>query len=296
MLFPKFPLQTKQDIYPTIMSTNFFFIEAFSDTALHMIHTKAMELGMASTHYYYENLLGDYTKIRSLDINEDTILFMALPFTANNIQQNYQSVVEIIRDVYRPRVIVNREMLDKNFLTMEDKFFQPYIFEKLGVAHEPLVDVYGEEVDFPLIARKRISSRSKNNFLIPTKRDLSIFKKKNDVTAFVFQAYKPLIQDLRIYVWGDEIFEVVERRVQIKEHNRVAVKVSNTATIPDNIAEDAIKITKEIGANFLGLDVGRREDGGYFFIEYNGRAQIRSAEKTLGLGLPSRLVEKLSQL
>ncbi len=269
-----------------------FCLEARSDNTFKYLHKEALRRGLDSRYMNYEDLIGDYHELFNLGIDQDTILCMALPFTANNIEQNYQAVVEILLEQYTPQKIINKDMLSSSFLKLEDKLYQTHFFKLRGIPHSPLVDIARDaKHSFPLIVRKRISSRSKNNFIVYTEEELEGFLANNDRAAYVFQQYFPLAKDIRVYILGDQMISAVERTVSIKKGNRVSVRCSHEVELDQAIIDDALRITKEVGATFLGLDVGIKKTGEYFFIEYNGRAQIKSVRENLGIDLSPLLLD-----
>lgn len=270
--------------------TSFVLIESYSDTTMKFIHEAAKKKGIQSHYYYYESLLFSQEKIKNLPITDETVVFCALPFTANNLTQSFQPIVRMIQDQFPNARFFNRVILKKNFLEFEDKLFQSYFFEKHGFPTTPLIDPSEEHVDFPLIARKRISSRSKNNFILENREVNDIFLSEHNVTEYVFQKFTPLQADFRVYVLGKEIIGVVKREVQIVHNNKVSVKVAEEGNISEEIAEECIRLNQVLGTDFLGVDIGVREDGSFFVIEYNTRAQIKAAVTKLKLNIAEQIV------
>ncbi|MCA9385232.1 hypothetical protein KC717_01145 [Candidatus Dojkabacteria bacterium] len=277
---------------------NLFLLECQSDITLALVHESAEKRGIVSHYYNYESLVSDLEGLKNLPITEETIVFMAIPFTANSIESQFQPVYEIIRELYSPQKLVNATMLAQNFLKLEDKLYQTYLLQNLDMPHAEVVNIHeSTDVDFPIIARKRISSRSKNNFIIPPASQdefaYEAFMGSYDPNLYIFQKFHELEKDFRVYVLGDEVIQVVEREVFIGSHNKVSVKVKASGELPSTVKDESVKIAHEIGADFVGIDVGLSKDGTYFFIEYNGRAQINAAQNKLGLQISDKIVDYL---
>ncbi|MBD3362295.1 hypothetical protein GF362_01090 [Candidatus Dojkabacteria bacterium] len=266
-------------------NVNLLLIESSLDTTLKFIHFEALKRGIKSQYLNYEEIAKPWVFIPKLNVNENTIAFFALPFTVNQVEKNYQA----IRENYRFKGIVNNDMLTHNFLKLENKRYETYIFSKLSLPFSRFTNLHKPQ--FPIIARKCISGRSKNNFLIQNQQQLDTFIRKYDVTNWIFQDYHELVGDYRIFVLGDKPLCVVKRNVKILPNKRIIVKIAEESSLPKNVLRECMELTKYIGADFLGIDIGITKNGKHFFIEYNGRAQFKTTKEKIKSDIAEKILD-----
>lgn len=277
------------------MSTPHFLVIDFEfNSTHHRLYQEAKALGYSADFFLYQQLVHQGQPVPKLPVTDNTIALLSRPFVANNIEQQFHGTYEMIIQEYSFTHILNNNLNNHRFLAYEDKLFQAYAYEALGVPFAKCVAMNNEEIaTFPVVAKKRISSHSRSNFLLKNKRQLRFFLKSSDSSLFFFQEYFPLKGDYRVLVFQNKVLAVIEREVHLRQNNRLAVKVVGAAQLPDNVLDDCLKVSQFMNCEFSGVDVGIKENGEHFIIEHNGRPQITGAERTLKRNIAREIIEAL---
>ena len=273
---------------------HFLVIDFEFNSTHHRLYQEAKALGYVADFFLYQQLVHQQTPVPKLPVTNNTIGILSRPFVANNVEQQFHGTYEMIIKEYQFAHLLNNGLNNNRFLAYEDKLFQAYAYQKIGVPYAKCVGMSNEEIlEYPAVAKKRISSHGRSNFLLKNKRQLKFFLKSVDSSLYFFQEYFELKGDYRVLVFQNKVLAVIEREVHLRQNNRLAVKVIGEATLPKRILKDCLKVSKFMHCEFSGVDVGIEANGEHFIIEHNGRPQITGAERVLKRNLAREAIEQL---
>lgn len=217
-----------------------------------------------------------------------------------HVTYDYNIFVQIIIDKYSSQILLDQKCLSKYSPFYEDKLFQSFVFNDLGIKTPKTwfflsdEDLKFEELSFPLVVKKRISSRSKHNKKFETEIELRTWIKDINIGDYIFQEYIPAEKDIRVLVFDGQILGSVSRAMHLRENNRLAVKGQESYELLDNILErNILKVSNYMGADFVGFDFLLDRDENYFLIEANVSPQFSTFSKVTGINVAEKLVQKL---
>jgi hypothetical protein len=119
---------------------------------------------------------------------------------------------------------------------------------------------------------------------------------------YLFQALVPKRYDVRVTVVGDRAWSC---RIESQEVAESAVdwrrgpieQLSHAIEeLPPAVARRCVELTRSYGLRFSAIDLARRPDGGYTFLELNPNGQWVWVERLTGLPLRARLADELLQV
>ena len=270
---------------------NLLILTTESDMSILRVKQVAEQKGFPVQLFFYSDLFIDSLPIAKLNVPEATVLLPRQPYTANNIDQNYAPVLEILLEKYPFAKVIDRKLYQKSFIQYEDKLYHSYIFDKQKVAYAKMFSVPQLQKQFtPIIAKKRLSSRGNANFIFTEKLDFERFVHTHDVTQYLYQEYLPLKADFRVLVLGYEVVGIVKRKIKIKDGNRVTVEVESVGELPLSILSQCREIALTLGCEFCGFDIGQTDNNSLFFIEYNTSPQFEGFERETGINVAEKLL------
>lgn len=120
------------------------------------------------------------------------------------------------------------------------------------------------------------------------------------IAPVTFQEEIPKLYELRVNVVGQEVLPI---RID-SQHSSVSsldwrrYDVTNTPytpyDLPETISMKCLLLTKMLGLEFGAIDLIRRPDGEYVFLEINGNGQFLWAEQLSGVSVSSALARLLA--
>jgi len=235
-----------------------------------------------------------------LSISSHDILLIRWPWIIEkDAVYDYNIFVQILLDKYSSHILLDERCLSEYSPFYEDKLFQSFIFNNLGIPTPRtwfFTDIEGlskNKIDFPVVVKKRISSRSKHNIKIDTHEELKNFLTNKNITNYIFQEYIKAKFDIRINVLLGEILGAVNRDMHIREGNRLAVKGMYGYDLNDSeIVNEIRKVTSYLGIDLAGIDLLITEEGTHYFLEANVSPQLSSFSKTVGMNVFERILDK----
>jgi len=274
---------------------NLIILTTPSDISAPRIEKEAKKSGFKTYFLDYSELFQESLPQVALPCSgSDTILLARYPYTANNIQQNYVSLLNHIIRKFEFRKVFDSKLYQKSFIEYEDKYQQCLVFEELQLKYAKMFSPKNKKgTNFPIIAKKRVSSRSKSNFIIDNHEKLKKFTSSYDTSQYIFQKFHPLINDYRVLILNGKCIGTVKRRVNIDQNKKISIKVDSLANLPNKIINDCIRVTSHIGCDFCGIDIGEKEDGKLFFIEYNPSPQFLGFERETGINVARKIIDSL---
>lgn len=274
------------------------------DLSAPIINQEAKNQGTSSQILFYENikLLRDYLLDQTRDIRlrfaSDDKIMIRWPWDSNDTSIEYNSIVKYLCEKFQENICLDFDCLNKFSPNYEDKYFQSQVFEKLGVSCPKTilgnVELAKKEIGFPMVIKKRLSSRSKANFLIENEEQLKEKVSNLELDEYVFQKYTQAQLDLRVLVLKDKVLGCVSRHMHVRDENRLSVKGMDTVEEVDaRITDDAMKIRSYLGADLVGFDVLVDKKNDYYFIEANLSPQFGTFMQTTGINIARAIIEAI---
>lgn len=236
-----------------------------------------------------------------LEIDFDDRIIIRWPWVIENDDcYDYNIFVQIIVDKHSSQILLDQKCLSKYSPFYEDKLFQSFVFNDVGIStprtwyYTDKERIYDNEIKFPIVVKKRISSRSKHNIRIDSVEELEKFLEGKNIFDYLFQEYIDAQHDVRITILFDEILGAVKRDMHVREGNRLAVKGMSVYDLNDHeIATGIRRVTSYMGADLVGFDLLIKEDGSHYFIEANMSPLVSSFSKTTHVNPVDKVLEKL---
>lgn len=280
------------------------FFTTKKDLSLPRLKEESEKLKKTVSVIYFETLsfVGNtlYTNSHPLKslIEEDDLICIRWPFDADDTDIEYNVFVHSLLAGFPKQVVLDKKCL-KNFSPFyEDKFFQSVVFSKLGIPTPKTYFFSTEEnfntghVSFPLVLKKRISSRSKNNFLVNSKKEMKEKLKGKNIRDYIFQEVIDIEKDMRVLMLKNNLLGIVRRFTHIREGNRLAVRGREVIpSLPLSVIVQSQKIQNYLGADFVGFDVLQSKDGTYYFIEANLSPQFDKFEDATGVNVAKKVIQ-----
>lgn len=169
----------------------------------------------------------------------------------------------------------------KQFFECED--FEPYI-------------QYARELGYPLVLKECFGSFGMGVFLICSDEELINRIKLCEERGFIMQEYIGTdihsSKDIRIQVVGDRC---VASMIRMNDHdfraniNNGATKECYTPTLQEE--KMALRVVKELGLDFGGIDILFGENGEPIFCEANSNGQFIGLNECTGLNVADYIIE-----
>ncbi len=234
---------------------------------------------------------------KKLELARDDKMIIRWPWDAENVSQDYNVIVKMLLQKFRENITLDYEILQSHSPYYEDKLFQHALFDTYHIStprtwFSPTIENL-KNLPFPIVAKKRISSRSKGNFLIRSLDELEN-RFADGTLEYIFQEFIHIRDDLRILMLQGEVIGVVKRMTHIREEERLAVKGMEVYVLNNpEIISECSRLQKELDADFVGFDVLIDESGKYWIIEANMSPQFNRFEEVTGVDVSSRVIDAL---
>ena len=228
----------------------------------------------------------------------DKVLFR-WPWDAENMKKDYSNLLQMLIMTFDDKIFLDKRCLKQYAPFYEDKLFQYYLFSTLNIPtpktyFAQTTTVLLDSMQTPVVAKKRVSSRSKGNFLLRDQRSLENFNQDNG--QYIFQDFITIVDDIRILIIHDEIIGAVKRDTHIRSGDRLSVKGMSLYTVSNaQVIADCKKIQTYLGADFLGFDVLIDDQGRYYIIEANLSPQYTSFERVTKLPVSEMVLKRLEE-
>ena len=147
---------------------------------------------------------------------------------------------------------------------------------------------------FPLVMKKRISSRGKGTYRILSVSDFRKRVRQVNIKDVIFQEHIPFQHDLRLLFYKGELLGIIERNPHVRANNRLAVKGGKVFHLTrKKVVADCLSYVSYIGADFVGFDVLLGEDKRYYIIEANLSPQYNKFEEITGTEVSEQIIKDL---
>jgi hypothetical protein len=257
------------------------------DRSRQRIFDEARERGLDVEMVYYEDLeRGGVDKERLSGFD------YLIPRDPYNIGQDLSQVMNELVSLFGEGKVLDHDVFTQH-PEYEDKLFQHGLFGEvmdMPGTREP------EEAGgaFPVLFKKKISSRGRGIFIIREQEELDRFLKEKQPEDFFVENMISITRDVRILMIGNEIVGAVERRIRTKDNHGyqgIGVKVTGRFEVPEELKEKAREISKRSGSDFCGLDVVFDEQGKAWLLEVNISPQFVALERVLEENVAGKLIE-----
>lgn len=272
------------------MTNTLFIFATDKDISVPLIYEEAQKASIKCHVVNYKHF-----KIPKINYNDRIII--RWPWDASDTSIEYNSAVKKLVDEFYNQIVFDKECLKKYTPDYEDKLFQSNFFNQHAIPsphtfHIANINNLPSKVTFPLVLKKRISSRSKNNFLINNEKELIEKLTNIKVEDYILQQAIDALFDYRVMVLNDKVIGTVNRFIHVRKNNRLSVKGMKPVTnLSPEIEKDALKLTKNLKADFVGCDVLIDKKGKHYFIEANLSPQFNVFTKTTGINVAKLLIE-----
>lgn len=261
-----------------------------SDVSGKQFTVAAERLGVSHKSLSYSEL-SHLVALDLLEVDTTASLLARLPFYVNDMQRIYAGVLQTLLLQESFERVFDGKLWQQDYLALTDKLMKVSVLKSLDLPVPLMIDP--TQPRFPLIAKKRMGSRAAGNYLIENRKNWIEFSESMVQSDFIFQVFHPLKGDYRVLVLGEDVLGVVERSVSFKEDGRVCVEVDTETSLPNELLEASVRVAKYLGTDFCGIDIGLKEDGEYFFIEYNFNPQFKGFERVTGLSVAEKVIKFL---
>lgn len=237
-------------------------------------------------------------KNKALVICPEDRLLIRWPWDADNTEIEYNGIVKHLTENFYNQIVLDKKCLRDNAEKYEDKYFQSRVFADWGIPTpktwlvENAQELNKISLSFPAVVKKRISSRSKGNYLVNSNNEILEKTYEAGLANYVLQEKIDVEYDLRVLMLRGAILGVVSRYMHLRDEGRLAVKGMEIVTkLDEKIEADCRKIINGLGADLVGFDVLIDKRKNYFFIEANLSPQFNSFMQTTGINVAREIVE-----
>jgi RimK family alpha-L-glutamate ligase len=155
-----------------------------------------------------------------------------------------------------------------------------------------------DQVSYPLIVKKSVSSKGKGVFKCTTKNDvLELLHSENlDVGDLLFQECIDYLGDVRVFVVGQKILGAMRREPQEGQWKGNVAQGANAypIEISDEVRQLALDVVNLQNAELRGVDIMLPKSGPVL-IETNSAPQFKGFESSTGVNVGKEIVEYIEQ-
>lgn len=155
-----------------------------------------------------------------------------------------------------------------------------------------------DQVSYPLIVKKSISSKGKGVFRCTTKNDvLNLLKDENlKVGDLLFQEYIDYSGDVRVFVVGNKILGAMRREPQVGQWKGNVAQGANAypVEITDEVRKLALDVVRLQHAEIRGVDIMLPKSGPVL-IETNSAPQFKAFESSTGVNVAKEIVQYIEE-
>jgi RimK family alpha-L-glutamate ligase len=113
-------------------------------------------------------------------------------------------------------------------------------------------------------------------------------------SVYYLQAYVPHAgRDIRAFVIGDRVFGAMIRRGESWKTNVAQGATVEAVDLPPDLGKLALEAARVVGADYAGVDLLPRDDGGHFVLEVNGIPGWQGLQRTTALDVAGAIVDHL---
>lgn len=264
------------------------------DKGAQAIEEEAKRMSLPCQIYFCEELVyknGEIfnSSLNLLSINRDDKIILRDPY---NTKSDYSFFTKKILEKYYKNISLDKERYSK-FSFYKDKLFQVDLFIKLGITTPETF--FGRNINrflkFPVIVKPRIGSRGRGIRIFNEFKEMESFFAEKDLLDYIIQKYHKAKKEYRILLLRHKIIGVVDKYIRLKDEGKVGVKINKVVNdLSAKIKQDAIRITEELKADFVGVDVIHAGDGEDYFLEANLSPQFNAFARATGINVARKVI------
>lgn len=200
----------------------------------------------------------------------------------------------------------------KHVYEAENKIFQIKTAQSIGFrvpdslitnSHSKLIsffDKHKNNIIIKPIRQGRIKQKDGFKTIFTNKIDLAKIKKIRDfdLTPCIFQEYVEKEYEIRVTVIGEKVFSA-KVNSQAKEKTKIDWRKEKIPfepyKLPSSISDKCLEITKKLNLSFSAIDLIKRPDGEYVFLENNPNGQWAWLEMEAGLKISDEIINFLTK-
>jgi len=270
------------------------------DYSATQILNEAKKRSIKCQMHFYSDLRFNNGKIvdkksNVIKIFKNDRLILRSPYHPYISSLDYRFYAKKLLESYPDNILLDKDCYLK-FPNYYDKLFQVNFFIKNKVCCPKTIHASKTRMieKFPVIVKRRVSSRGKGNYVINSQKELNNFFQKRNPSDYLIQEYIDLKTDLRILILKNNILGAVERKIIHKSNNQIGVIADKKYTrLSTKVKKDALKIAKKLKADFVGIDLGISKSGKYYFIEINLAPQFSFFSKVTGINVAKKIIKLL---
>lgn len=242
--------------------------------------------------HYYSSLKIENSKIyensKLLSVTSADVITLRDP--RNIVEQDYTPILYFFLN--RSNKIFEKNFLTR-FLNYEDKIYQISIYQKyFNHIKIPKFKFPINKMDkhkYPMMLKKRVSSRNRGNILIKEKSELRKIRKINE---YFEQEVIQFDNDLRfLFLYGD-LIAVVNRKKDKTGKLKIYKEISKE--ISPVIILELRNLVRELDIHFAGIDV-LQKGLDYYFLELNISPQYSGVEQITNLKIGEKLINNIDR-
>jgi len=90
------------------------------------------------------------------------------------------------------------------------------------------------------------------------------------------------------------VLGVVSKNLFLKDKGKVGVTINKLVeNLPKEILKDSVRVSKQLKADFVGVDIIRVKDIKYYFLEVNLSPQFGGFAKATGVNVAKEVIDRL---
>ncbi|MEM6997939.1 MAG: YheC/YheD family protein, partial [Patescibacteria group bacterium] len=202
----------------------------------------------------------------------DTVDYIWLEYDwdAANANNNYSHFTGLILDNWPEKLIIYRDVMRRFYPIYDSKMFNATFLDMVGLPHPRTVlcDVSGAlDYSYPLVLKEDISGMAKGVSLVhnPTELEKLVSDRK-----MIVQELKNFEKEFRVLTVNHQVIGSVERTSKYTDGgNRRLVNIDREHELSDAVIDICERLSRELTADLLGIDIGIDKDGYPWVIEFN---------------------------
>lgn len=174
----------------------------------------------------------------------------------------------------------------------------PMTFDTVGYDSFEFERYLGEALGYPYVIKESFGSYGGQVYLADNSQEACRILKKIEGKECLAQEYinESRGRDIRAYVVGDRVVAAIER----KNDSDFRANITNGGSayayvVSDEEALMAVKVVKELGLDFAGVDILFGKDGP-ILCEVNSNAQFKGLYNATGISIPDAIFEMIANL
>ena len=277
--------------------TNKYYISKSFDRIKYLLHESAKSFDIELIEYNnleMQNLLfnDNYTK-PSFVLFWDKDVKLASMIESKGIKVfNSSDSIRLCDD----KSLTYLKLLNSN-IKQPKTIFSPLLYYHDTTEDDGYIDFILKSFEFPFVFKECFGSFGQQVSLINSKSELIDKIKSIGFCPYIIQELikSSFGKDLRVYVVGDEVIASMKRE-NLSGDFRANIEVGSSGTpyeASNKQIEMALKVTKELGLSFGGIDLLFGENEEPIFCEANSNAYFNEIDKVSGVKIENKIFEHI---